>query len=81
VSRTPPTGCMSWQTFRCETGCADFPAPYTEQADALVSTGLLDAAQRRYTSMTASSIAEAETRKRISFDPPDPLSVWLQSGS
>jgi hypothetical protein len=30
---------------------------------------------------TASSIAEAETRKRISFDPPDPLPVWLQSGS
>ena len=42
-SRTPPTGCMSWHTFRCETGCADFPAPSMEQADALVSTGLLDA--------------------------------------
>lgn len=46
LSRTPPAGWMSWQTFRCATNCTAAPNAciseqlYRAQADALVSTGL-----------------------------------------
>jgi hypothetical protein len=51
-----------------------------EQADALVGTGLLDAGSTTiHVDGRHPTIAEAETRKRISFGPPDPLPVWLPS--
>ena len=46
LSRTPPAGWMSWQTFRCATNCTAAPTAcinenlYRAQADALISTGL-----------------------------------------
>ena len=46
LSRTPPLGWMSWQAFRCDVDCADYPSEcisetlYRGQADALVASGL-----------------------------------------
>ena len=46
LSRTPPQGWMSWQTFRCATNCTAAPEAcidedlYKEMGDALISTGL-----------------------------------------
>jgi hypothetical protein len=49
LARTPPLGWMSWQAFRCGTDCEAFPDSciseglYQQQAEALVSSGLLAA--------------------------------------
>lgn len=46
LARTPPLGWMSWQSFRCDVDCAEYPddciseSLYRGQADALVSSGL-----------------------------------------